>query len=570
MALKGATMLTRKHGLDLLPIELLDNIFNETPNPKIPTSLRLSPETFQEYFIGRGEPRNWGPYFHDPKAKLIQWRPTTVQRRQLSWQPRVNGPEVFFHEARQVLKRHHLGEPHGLPLTVLQRRYHFQKRLNLRGYDDLDFSDHFNDEIATELTESFKESQEKKLQGKEKPTSVKEADNHEATDAAAGTLWTFTHEYDAKVLEGDLFVHVYTRSPVDGEDILDDSRDTRLKALFALRGPTTEGHIGRIPSRGTLPDIAPEVTKGTFRFWRDPGFAEPPPWSRSCERCWTDYTYTIPISRTERRWAFELATYHNLGKCQSPDAEEKPWARLNGMARTMRHVMAGTTRERWDGATKDELVDDDSPIKGYAIGTGLGCFPFTHNEAFEQAHELCKTSSVLYDEEEEEEEEDQQWPDISDGNEALIDELLEQVDGHGPLRQKINRRDQEGLLARAIRTAPNNALYLLKIQMALGLTDYRDIRAAMINAIKYGNNKNGKVRFNFFQTVLPAHFHLACNPEELKAGVVRRQMENHTLVTSLTVRMASSSHFTKALFVYYYMAIDPFRGNAKSSSLVYQ
>ncbi|KAK6859087.1 hypothetical protein PG995_004940 [Apiospora arundinis] len=414
--------------------------------PKIPKSLRLSPETFQEYFIGRGEPRNWGPYFHDPKAKLIQWRPTTVQRRQLSWQPRVNGPEVFFHEARQVLKRHHLGEPHGLPLSVLQRRFHFQKRLNLRGYDDLDFSDHFSDEVATELTKSFKECQEKKVQGKKKPTSVKEADNHEATDAAAGTLWKFTHEYDAKVLEGDLFVyrrhlisgpvissdpdeqnlqtedftrllhdlelpicrHVYTRSPVDGEDVLDDSRDNRPKALFALRGPTTEGHIGRIPSRGTLPDIAPEVTKGTFRFWRDPGFAEPPPWSRSCERCWTDYTYTIPISRTERRWAFELATYHNLGKCQSPDAEEKPWARLNGMARTMRHVTAGTTRERWDGATKDELVDDDSPIKGYAIGTGLGCFPFTHNEAFEQAHELYKTSSIPFDEEEEE---DQQWPD---------------------------------------------------------------------------------------------------------------------------------------------------------------
>ncbi|KAK6859086.1 hypothetical protein PG995_004939 [Apiospora arundinis] len=70
----------------------------------------------------------------------------------------------------------------------------------------------------------------------------------------------------------------------------------------------------------------------------------------------------------------------------------------------------------------------------------------------------------------------------------------------------------------------------------------------MINAIRYGNNKNGKVCFDFFQTMFPARFHLACSPDELKTGGVRRQIEKYILVTSFTIKMASASHFTKALY----------------------
>ncbi|KAK8859100.1 hypothetical protein PGQ11_009834 [Apiospora arundinis] len=85
--------------------------------------------------------------------------------------------------------------------------------------------------------------------------------------------------------------------------------------------------------------------------------------------------------------------------------------------------------------------------------------------------------------------------------------------------------------------------------MTPGLTNHRDVRAAMLNAIKYGNNKNGKVRFDSFQIVFPARFHPACNPDEFKAGGVRPQMEKHPLATtSLIFRMGRVSHFTKAMY----------------------
>ncbi|KAK8030153.1 hypothetical protein PG993_011444 [Apiospora rasikravindrae] len=93
---------------------------------------------------------------------------------------------------------------------------------------------------------------------------------------------------------------------------------------------------------------------------------------------------------------------------------------------------------------------------------------------------------------------------ITDGHEAVIEMLLDASENPAAqLQQNPGRRDDEGLLARAVRSAPNNALYLAKKQMALGVVDQRARHAAISAAINPDDSEEvRKKHFEFIQIIL--------------------------------------------------------------------
>ncbi|KAK8062185.1 hypothetical protein PG997_014282 [Apiospora hydei] len=136
-----------------------------------------------------------------------------------------------------------------------------------------------------------------------------------------------------------------------------------------------------------------------------------------------------------------------------------------------------------------------------------------------------------------------------DGHKEVIEILLGAVKGTGPLRQTIDRKDDKGILAHAVRTAPRNALYLLRKQMALGITDYRDVRAALLEALKLDGDRGDARRLQFFGTIFPAHYHLACNPAQLRGGPVRASLEFEGFIKGIVTTMRSSPRNSGSSFM---------------------
>ncbi|KAK7934641.1 hypothetical protein PG985_000136 [Apiospora marii] len=84
-----------------------------------------------------------------------------------------------------------------------------------------------------------------------------------------------------------------------------------------------------------------------------------------------------------------------------------------------------------------------------------------------------------------------------------------------------------------MRCAPSNAVKLLKMQLSLNMVDYRDMGAALIEAIHFGGNGD-TLRLKFFKWIFPDRLELACDPEELKAGRERYEREVYGLKKRLT------------------------------------
>lgn len=99
-----------------------------------------------------------------------------------------------------------------------------------------------------------------------------------------------------------------------------------------------------------------------------------------------------------------------------------------------------------------------------------------------------------------------------DGHETVIDMLYEACTWWGTLKQ--DSRDGNGILAQAVKYAPRNANYLLEKQMELGLTDWRDVRAALMQAVEHGGSEDAH-RLQFFRTVFLHNEELACDPDKL-------------------------------------------------------
>lgn len=115
------------------------------------------------------------------------------------------------------------------------------------------------------------------------------------------------------------------------------------------------------------------------------------------------------------------------------------------------------------------------------------------------------------------------------------------------LLQDPDRAEDKGLLARAVTWTPRNALYLLKLQMAQNLTDYRDLRAALLQVIMWG----GETRLEFLKTVFPLNVDLLYSPAEVTSPQ-GRYSAYRDLVQSFIWQMSScfdTNRYDAALYL---------------------
>ncbi|KAK7995799.1 hypothetical protein PG991_015266 [Apiospora marii] len=139
---------------------------------------------------------------------------------------------------------------------------------------------------------------------------------------------------------------------------------------------------------------------------------------------------------------------------------------------------------------------------------------------------------------------------IPDGHEEVMEILLEAGDEQALLKQNPGRKEDEGLLAGAVRTAPQNALYMLNKQIRLGVTDRRDLRAALFVALTLGGNGDTQ-RLDFFRTVLPQRLDLVCGTEELDSDGSSWNWDTLNLMNGLIAKMRdcfATRCFTTALY----------------------
>ncbi|KAK7995606.1 hypothetical protein PG990_014379 [Apiospora arundinis] len=78
---------------------------------------------------------------------------------------------------------------------------------------------------------------------------------------------------------------------------------------------------------------------------------------------------------------------------------------------------------------------------------------------------------------------------VHDNHRYVLDALLRAGSSLNQLRQNPHRKDDRGLLARAVRCAPHNAMDLLRLQMRVGESDRRDLRAAVVEAMVHLNGR---------------------------------------------------------------------------------
>ncbi|KAK8063270.1 hypothetical protein PG996_007922 [Apiospora saccharicola] len=115
------------------------------------------------------------------------------------------------------------------------------------------------------------------------------------------------------------------------------------------------------------------------------------------------------------------------------------------------------------------------------------------------------------------------------------------------LRQDPHRAQDKGLLARAVTWTPSIAVYLLELQMAQGMTDYRDLRAAILQTIMWG----GKTRLEFLKMVFPLNVDLLYSPDERKSPQ-GRFLGYRNLIQSFIDQMRKcfkSDRFNTALYL---------------------
>ncbi|KAK7959861.1 uncharacterized protein PG986_004715 [Apiospora aurea] len=101
----------------------------------------------------------------------------------------------------------------------------------------------------------------------------------------------------------------------------------------------------------------------------------------------------------------------------------------------------------------------------------------------------------------------------------------------------------------ALRAAARGWASPRPLDMALGMTDYRDVRAALLEALKLDGDRGDARRLQFFGAVFHAHYHLACNPAQLRGGPAWSSLEFERLIKSIVTTMRSSPRNSGSSFM---------------------
>ncbi|KAK8112532.1 hypothetical protein PG984_013058 [Apiospora sp. TS-2023a] len=137
-----------------------------------------------------------------------------------------------------------------------------------------------------------------------------------------------------------------------------------------------------------------------------------------------------------------------------------------------------------------------------------------------------------------------------DGHETVIEILFQACLWWGSFKQDGNRKEDRGILTYAIKYAPRNANYLLKKQIELGITDRRDVRAALLEAVEYCG-RGYTQRLQFIGTILPNNVELACDTDKMSEGPDswRQEVDDLRRATASKIQETCfrTSNFTVAL-----------------------
>ena len=286
-----------------------------------------------------------------------------------SWQSELGGPEILFSDAHLIMNRHLYGEPHGLPIDVLQRSYTFERFLpSFKSYVEaqphfpLERHEtyvgrslyHIRDKEARQATNvaarpsPYKSAtlvplppvSEKGREQRPRTTELRPAEP--LPDEAIP--WSFSHTYAAKIIDGELYVsrthHVvgppgYSgniqtavanfRIPfcmhVDGDPVIKPRTRTTL-SQGSKRQPlgreNKERHYHGLPGDES-PSQAEEDGGQHAYFYNDWCRSGTRKQESSCRYCYTDYDVSLCI-RENDRFYLDVVTYHRLGTCRDPDA----------------------------------------------------------------------------------------------------------------------------------------------------------------------------------------------------------------------------------------------------------
>lgn len=72
------------------------------------------------------------------------------------------------------------------------------------------------------------------------------------------------------------------------------------------------------------------------------------PFSGSCQKCETDWEFSIGWAGTERGWTVTVRTYHGLGACRSPQDPKWRAMSVNRNGGVYREVPGGGVKELWE------------------------------------------------------------------------------------------------------------------------------------------------------------------------------------------------------------------------------
>lgn len=305
----------------------------------------------------------------------------------LAWEPRAEGPAIFFSEAYQVMNRHRLGQPFGLPLEALEQRLYCERYLTLD--DDEVVVDHFSllgvAHGRRPMTRNCRDRVTATPPASLEPGAGGGLLQEPCQDAQ---LWKFYHEDKAKIINGELYIrrlHRLTGPPVETWEFAKLLFDLALpvcRHLFSRRTPALAQEFN--PFRSHDARTATHLPGMSYipRFY----FSAGDPFVGSCVHCFTDYAVRITEAVDgERGWELELATYHRLGSCSSP--ADLVWSALASVTPTIQSVRhyrlhtqtsrgeyiygPGGVRQRWYG---------DEPCSKHSAGKWAKCdqdsFPF--------------------------------------------------------------------------------------------------------------------------------------------------------------------------------------------------
>lgn len=237
---------------------------------------------------------------------------------------------VPFPWVRLIMRRHFYGESFGLPLSILQKSYSFDRRLQLHP-NDREYNHH---------------SPFDRHRWGKRPVATRGVKSGMASRAIEGTLtkiscccfhanlfpflgdpgsaslflWHFDHDFDARIIKNELYLrrtHRMTsigKIPPEGIQlgIIDNLRIPVCRHMRLWMGPLSSvQNMCILQQVEYLNTILPEY----YCHRKDTKVRHKA--LRSCSRCATDCLVSIDWGY-EKGCTLELSTYHRLGHCQMP------------------------------------------------------------------------------------------------------------------------------------------------------------------------------------------------------------------------------------------------------------